>query len=457
MRRHCLCASGRMLASRYGDIYTLWLGHTPIVVLNNFEAVKEALITHSEDFAERPRNPCFENLVGSACGIIFSNGHAWKQQRRFSLMTLRNLGLGKRSLEGCVQHQATCLVQALAQEKGRPMDPYSSILSSVGNLIGNVLFGHWFSTADDRFHCLVKGSKAMEEFSSTLCSQLYNAFPSVMKHLQPIIVSTMSALRHWKKLELIIREEIQSHQRSWVPEEPRDFIDLYLAQLEKNKDDPNSPFTELNMVQVIMDLFIAGLDTSTIALSWALLYMMTYPEIQEQVQEELNTVLGPSHVISYEDRKILPFTNAVIHETQRVSSMTATGVFHKCTKDTKLQGLPISKGTIILPNLYSIHYDPDHWETPHKFNPSHFLDKDGNFTNNEAFLPFSAGVRVCLGEKFARTTLFIFFTNLLRAFRFQMPEGVKEINTEPILGSALQPHPFKACAIARKTVLNPAA
>ncbi|XP_066477668.1 cytochrome P450 2J2-like [Tiliqua scincoides] len=490
------------IASVYGDIYTLWLGHTPIIVLNGFQAVKEVLINHSEDFAERPLQPFLEDLLGGAKGIIFANGRAWKQQRRFSLTVLRNLGLGKRSLEDCIHHEARHLVQAFAQEQAKPMDPFSPIFCSVNKLIATILLGHCFSMEDDTLQRLNKGSKALEEFSGTIwprhpsgvsrkwcaplearsscftarspCSAaegvpwvewkqrmppdfggdvrrfpLFDAFPGLMKHLQPILNRTLTCLVHWKDLERLVKEEIQQHQRSWSPEEPRDFIDLYLAQLEKSKDDPTSTFTEANLVQVIIDLFIAGSDTSTIALYWALLYMMAYPEIQERVQEELDTVVDPSRVIRYEDRKILPFTNAVIHETQRMSSMAAIGIVHKCTKDTNVQGLPIRKGTTILPNIFSVHYDHKQWETPRKFNPNHFLDKDGNFINKEAFLPFSAGIRVCLGEKLARATLFIFFTSLLRVFRFQLPEGVKEINSVPMLGAALHPNPYKTCAVPR--------
>lgn len=68
---------------------------------------------------------------------------------------------------------------------------------------------------------------------------------------------------------------------------------------------------------------------------------------------------------------------------------------------------------------------------------------------NQLFWFSSAGHRVCLGEQMARVELFIFFTNLLRAFTFQLPEGVKEINVEYILGAILQPHPYKLCAIPR--------
>uniref|UniRef100_A0A8D2INJ8 Uncharacterized protein n=1 Tax=Varanus komodoensis TaxID=61221 RepID=A0A8D2INJ8_VARKO len=144
----------------------------------------------------------------------------------------------------------------------------------------------------------------------------------------------------------------------------------------------------------------------------------------EQVQEELDVVLGSSTSICYEDRKILPFTNAVLHETQRHSSPNAVGTVH-----TKVRLID----TIVLPNLFSVHYDPEEWETPRKFNPGHFLDKDGNFLNKYAFLIFMAGVRVCLGEKIApeEVSLFISF----------------EVTVETIPGFLAQPQPFKICAV----------
>nr|XP_056705938.1 cytochrome P450 2J5-like [Euleptes europaea] len=437
------------MTSTYGNVYTLWLGHTPVVVVNGYQDVKEVLITRSEDFAERPIPNFLQDLIQDAQGILFSNGHPWKQQRRFSLMTLRNLGLGKTILEDSIRQEASVLIEAFARENGKPIDPSNLLLAAINNVIASMLFGHSFTSEEDTFRHLIDGSKAMDEFNGKAWARLYDAFPMVMKPLQPILQRTILALSHWKLLQRLIENEIREHQKNGVPEEPRDFIDSYLAQVEKCKDDPSSTFTETNMVQVIMELFIAGSDTSAIALRWAFLYMLEYPEIQEQVQQELDTVLGPSHVICYEDQKILPLTNAVLHETQRFSSLSAVGVMHKSSKNTSVKGMSLSKGIMILPNIYSVHYDPKQWETPYKFNPGHFLDKDGNFVKKDAFLLFSGGIRVCLGEKMARTTLFILFASLLRAFRFQLPEGVKEINREAILGLALTPHPYKLCAIPR--------
>uniref|UniRef100_A0A8C8RJ77 Uncharacterized protein n=1 Tax=Pelusios castaneus TaxID=367368 RepID=A0A8C8RJ77_9SAUR len=421
----------------------------PVIVLNGFQAVKDALIDHSADFVDRPLSPFFRDLVGGPHGVIFANGHTWKQQRRFSLMTLRNLGLGKKNLETSIQEQARWLVETFAKERGKPMDPSVPILSSVTNVIAAVLFGHCFSTEDNTFQQLLKGCHAMAEFQGTVWPQLYNAFPSLMKPLSPVLIRSLEALSHFHDLHGLIREEIKDHETNKLPDESQDFTDLYLSQMLKTKDDPTSTFKEHNMIQVITDLFVAGSDTTMITLYWALLYMIAHPDIQGRVQEELDTVLGPSRMVMYEDRKSLPYTNAVIHEIQRFSSISAIGVMRRCTKDTNVQGFSVTKGTLIFPNIFSVLYDPDEWETPRRFNPRHFLDQDGNFVHREAFLPFSAGHRVCLGEQLARMNLFILFSSLLQAFTFQLPEGVKEINQEQILGGIMTPHPYKTCAIRR--------
>uniref|UniRef100_A0A8D0E2Z8 Uncharacterized protein n=1 Tax=Salvator merianae TaxID=96440 RepID=A0A8D0E2Z8_SALMN len=160
-------------------------------------------------------------------------------------------------------------------------------------------------------------------------------------------------------------------------------------------------------------------------------------------------VFGSSHAICYEDRKKLPYTNAVIHEVLRAKYALLVGIPRRCAKDVKIYGFHIPKGTFIVTDLNSVLIDPTRWETPDKFNPHHFLDKDGNFVAREEFLPFGAGARVCLGEQMAKMEIFIFLTSLLRLFNFHVPEGVKKLNKDPVPGLTLHPHPYKLCAVPR--------
>nr|XP_021486121.1 cytochrome P450 2C26-like [Meriones unguiculatus] len=101
----------------YGPVFTLYFGMKPTVVLHGYEAVKEALIDHGEEFSGRGSFPVAEN-INKGLGIIFSHGNRWKEIRRFSLMTLRNLGMGKRTIEDRVQEEAQCLVEELRRTNG---------------------------------------------------------------------------------------------------------------------------------------------------------------------------------------------------------------------------------------------------------------------------------------------------------------------------------------------------
>ncbi|XP_005292618.1 cytochrome P450 2J2-like isoform X1 [Chrysemys picta bellii] len=433
------------LAQIHGNIFTLWLGESPVIVLHGFQAVKDGLTTNPEDVSGRPTTPFFDEN-GNKEGIVMTSGHTWKQQRRFGLMTLRNLGVGKKGLEHRIQEEAHHLVEYLMSERGQPLDPAVSFSQALSNVICAMVLGRRFSTDDETLRQLLKANACLLRPSGILSRRLNNTFPWIMDHLPGPHKEVLASHRF---LYCFAKEEIRRHEESGVPDEPQDFIDFYLAQMVKSKDDPTATFDEGNLIHTILDFFIAGTESTATTLRWALISLVLHPDVQEKVQKELDAVLGPSQLICYEDRKNLPYTNAVIHEIQRYNCIAPIGVPRQCVKDTTLLGFPVPKGTVILPNICSVLSDPEQWETPHQFNPTHFLDKDGNFMSREAFLPFSAGHRVCLGERLARTQLFIFFTNLLRAFTFRLPEGVTEINTERILGNLLQPHHYKICAVPR--------
>lgn len=138
----------------------------------------------------------------------------------------------------------------------------------------------------------------------------------------------------------------------------------------------------------------------------------------EKVQAEIDGTIGRTRQPSMADRPSLPYTDAVIHEIQRMGNIVPLNGLRVTTKDTTLGGYFLPKvplfqrsrrsntcpphkyhleppccvqGTSVMPNLTSVLFDKNEWETPDTFNPQHFLDAEGKFVRREAFLPFSAG------------------------------------------------------------------
>ncbi|MEE6522662.1 hypothetical protein FKM82_021276, partial [Ascaphus truei] len=373
------------LSRTYGNIMTVWAGQTPMVVLSGYNAVRDAFISHSKEFADRLITPSFQLFVGEN-GIAISNGHMWKEQRCFGLKILRKLGQEKEGLDWRIQVEAQSLVGMISANQGRPLDLRRYLTLTVNNVISAVILGHRFPLEDELFQQLMESTDYLISLFGTNWRKAYDAFPWLMKHLPG---PHQKVTAHITFLRNFMMQEILNHQKN-LTGKPYDFIDFYLKQIHKTKDDPSSPFRESNLAQVLAEFFLAGSETTITTLLWALLYLVANPDVQETVHRELDKTFKSSQVILFEDRKRLPYTNAVIHEIQRCANIGPFGLPRQCVQDTQVQGIKLKKGTIVFANLASVLNDPNHWDTPTRFNPRHFLDKDGKFQSNAAFLPFSA-------------------------------------------------------------------
>ncbi|KTF96673.1 hypothetical protein cypCar_00020775 [Cyprinus carpio] len=176
------------------------------------------------------------------------------------------------------------------------------------------------------------------------------------------------------------------------PLDRRGFVDSFLIrkQSEEKSGKKDSYFHQDNLMMSVTNLFVAGTDTTGTTLRWGLMLMAKYPHIQDRVQEEIDRVIGGRQPV-VEDRKKLPYTDAVIHETQRLANIVPLSLPHVTSCDVTFNGYFIKKGTTVVPLLTSVLKDPSEWEKPNSFYPEHFLDEKGQFVKREAFIPFSAG------------------------------------------------------------------
>ncbi|XP_050816164.1 cytochrome P450 2C55-like isoform X2 [Gopherus flavomarginatus] len=374
------------LREKYGPIFTIYLGSERVVVLYGQDAVKEALIDQGDEFSDRGHMPVFERITEEK-GTAMGSGEPWKQLRRFTLTTLRDFGMGKKSTEERILEEAHFLVERLKNTHGRPFDPTLFLNHATSNVICSIVFGDRFDYEDEKFVTLIN-----------------------------------------------LIDEINKLQRSpWTVEQ----------------HNSQSEFTTESLLNRTLSLFFAGTGTTSVTLKHGLKLLMKYPEIEEKVHVEIDRVIGRSRSPCMAYRSQMPYTDAVVHEIQRFISLAPLGVPRAVTKDTRFRQYIIPKGTTIFPVLWSVLYDSKEFPNPEQFNPGHFLDENGAFKKSDFFMPFSIGKRSCLGEALARMELFLLLTTILQNFTLKSPIDPKDIDITPMSFTSNIPVSYQLIVIPR--------
>ena len=188
----------------------------------------------------------------------------------------------------------------------------------------------------------------------------------------------------------------------------------------------------------------AGFDTIASTLQWSILYLMTNPEWQEKVYNEILTAYGTDKDPDVTDLSELPYTEATILETMRHSCIFPFALPHSTTRDTFINGHFIKEKTLVFVNLWSVSHDPEFFHEPEVFNPFRFLDTSGTRVDRsklDCFLPFGSGKRKCPGEQLAKMELFLFFTILVQKCKFEIVPG-EQPEVDSKYGLTLKPLDF---------------
>uniref|UniRef100_A0A673Y6L5 Cytochrome P450 2M1-like n=1 Tax=Salmo trutta TaxID=8032 RepID=A0A673Y6L5_SALTR len=411
------------LSKKYGSVFTVWLGSKPVVVISGYQAIKDAFVTQGEEFSGRANYPVIMT-VSKGYGVLVSSGKRSKDLRKFSLMTLKTLGMGRRSIEERVQEEAKMLVKAF----NSVVNPKELLCNCVGNVICSIVFGHRFEYDAPMFQLIQKADDAYFNVLSSPIGVMYNMFPRIVWCF-PGNHHEMFAIVN--KAKDYIQGQAEIRLKTLNTSEPQDFIEAFLVKMLEDKDDPNTEFNNDNMVMTVWSLF-------------------AFPHIQASVQKEIDEVFG-SRVPTVDDRVKMPYTDAVIHEVQRYMDLSPTAVPHKVMSDTEFYNYHIPEGTMVLPLLSSVLADPKLFKNPDEFDPENFLDENGVFKKNDGFFAFGVGKRACPGEALARVELFLFFTSLLQRFTFTGTKPPEEINIEPPCSSFVRIPRSYDCYIKLRT------
>ncbi|KAM4694849.1 cytochrome P450 2K4-like isoform 2-T2 [Discoglossus pictus] len=420
------------------------MGAQKMVILCGYETVKDALVNHADEFSGRAKIPIFDE-TSKGNGVVFSNGENWKVMRRFTLSTLRDFGMGKKSLEDKINEECDSLIKKFDSFKGKPFENTTVMNGAVANIIVSILLGHRFDYENPIFLRLMSLINENIRLLGSPSVMLYNTFPSLMRWLPGNHKKIHGNIAEFHKFVIDI---LTKYKDQLDINDQRNLIDAFLVKQQEEKPNPRLYFHEKNLLSLLGNLFGAGMETTSTTLRWSFLIMMKFPEVQKNVQNEIEKVIGSAQP-KMEHRKQMPYTDAVIHEIQRFSNIVPANIPHETTQDVTFKGYFLPKGTYVLPVLTSVLQDKAYFEKPDEFYPQHFLDSEGHFLKNDAFMPFSAGRRICAGENLAKMELFLFFTGLLQKFTFRPPPGAPEIDLTAATGLTRGPVTYQMCALPR--------
>ncbi len=386
-------------------------------------------------------------------GVIWSRGNTWQEQRRFSLQALRDLGFGKNRTEEMVLEEVADLSTYLDSTNAEPINIRSKLNIAILNALWRITTSEKLSYDDPRLkRILVLLDDVSHQFGSPVNSLLFSN-KIVLVLAEQIGISALGSL--FTELGKYVREIAKPLEAAFQSDSLTNFVEHYLKMAkEQEQSCEMQSFLgkegQSNMVNVIIDLFIAGSETTSTTLHWAMLYMILNPDIQRKVQDELDEVFGKGHQPTTSDRAKTPYTEAVIHEVQRLGNVAYRAIPHSAEKDCYLSsGHFIPKNTMILCHLESLMKDPEVFPEPDKFDPVRYLDSKGNFKPHPRVVPFGVGRRRCLGENLARMELYLFFTGILAKFNLERAFPNDKITTDSLYGFVKYPKAFNLRFIPR--------
>ncbi|CAI4224652.1 unnamed protein product [Auanema sp. JU1783] len=428
------------LSETYGDVFTIFLPD-PTICIMSYEGIKDAFVTRADDYVGRPGGypdnlfQCKENG-----GIIFSQGEEWKDERRTSLHILRDFGMGKNemeiqvraSMDDCVQH-----VKSLCAGN-KPVNFRWPLQLFVSNVITNVLTS---------IRCKYSDSDNLKYFCNLLTEEFMKMkenklifFPRLIPGFEKLPYLGHKAVGHLRSLTKKMYDYVEKDMKSALEGydesmEPENFCQSYYQKKMRE-----GTYKEENLLNVCMDFYLAGMETTSTTLRWSILYLAKHQDVQNKMRAEIEATIGHNFP-TLADKPRLPYSNAVINEIQRKANIISMNVVHRAVRDTSVLKHSIPANSLVIAQIHEVLRASKVFVDSDKFMPERFLEEDGKTTRKdvlEQLVPFSMGKRQCAGEGLARLELFLGAVSLVQNFKLEEHPD-HPITLEPINAGVLLP------------------
>ncbi|GLJ32038.1 hypothetical protein SUGI_0645220 [Cryptomeria japonica] len=385
MPHHSLYA----LSLQYGPLMTVRLGMKTTVVASSPAMAKEIFKTHDHILAGRPVIESNKTLSHDKYSLVWADcGPYWSHLRRiytFELFSRTRL----EALQHLRRDQVFSTIRLIFEDKGKVVNIGHTVFCTSLNLLGNMIFSTSVFDPHD---------PASAGFRDTICEimkvsgkpNLVDFFP-FLRFLDPQGVSRVMAM-HVKALYDFSDKFIQKRQSFQRNNSEKDFLDVLL-------DYTTEDFTLAGVRALIAELFLAGTETTTTAIEWAMAEFIRNPKKLNRARQELDEVVGSNRKVEESDLDRLPYLHAAVKEAFRLRPTGALLLPHKARSNCEIGGFVIPKDTQVMVNVWAIGRDPSIWNNPSEFMPERFLEGENSKMDYRGhdfeLIPFGAGRRIC--------------------------------------------------------------
>jgi cytochrome P450 len=391
----------------YGDVARYRLGPINSYLISHPDGVKHVLQEHVKNYTKDHISYGMVRWI-TGNGLLTSQGDFWLRQRR-----LAQPAFHRQRLAAMGDLMVTRTEQMLERWEervaaGRSFDMGAEMMQLALDIVGDALFGT----------NVARQAAAVEHSFTILSAQVVDRFRSF--NIIPPVLPTR-ADRAWRaaaaEMDEVVYAIIAERRRTNA-----DTGDLLSMLMLAKDEDTGEQMSDKQLRDEVLTMLVAGHETTATALTWAWGLLDTHPEIAERLYGELDTVLGGRRP-TMADVPQLAYTRMIIDETLRLYPPVYI-LSRQVAADDEIGGYRIPKGSAVDISPYIVHRHPAFWAEPERFNPERFSPEQAAARHKYAYIPFSTGPRMCIGNTFALIEATLVLATVAQRFRPRMADGV---------------------------------